>query len=126
MPGKVADASVLGALVFGESRAEEAATLLGEDMLYEPSLLAYELTSIARRKIFQNPDLRTSIIQALVRALAAKMNWIDIPYLETLNIAVENGLTTYDASYLYVALNLGAGLVTFDEQLSSVWQSYAR
>ena len=126
MPGKVADASVLGALVFGESRAEEAATLLGEDILYEPSLLAYELISIARKKIFQNPDLRTSIIQTLGRALAAEMNWIDVDYLETLDIALDTGLTTYDASYFYVAQNLGADLVTFDEQLSSVWQSYAR
>ena len=126
MPGKVADASVLGALVFGESRAEEAATLLGEDILYEPSLLAYELISIARKKIFQNPDLRTSIIQTLGRALAAEMNWIDVDYLETLDIALDTGLTTYDVSYFYVAQNLGADLVTFDEQLSSVWQSYAR
>ena len=112
--------------MFGESRAEEAATLLGEDTLYEPSLLAYELTSIARTKIFQNPDLRTSIVQALGRALVVEMNWIDIDYLETLRIALESGLTSYDASYVYVAQSLGASLITFDEQMGSVWQSYDR
>ena len=88
MPGKVADASVLGALVFGESRAEEAAALLAEDPLYEPTLLAYELASIARKKIFQDLDLHTSIIQTLGRALAAEMNWVDVNYLETLSLAV--------------------------------------
>ena len=126
MPGKVADASVLGALVFGESRAEEAAALLAEGPLYEPTLLAYELASIARKKIFQDPDLHSSITQTLGRALAAEMNWVDVDYLETLRLAVESGLTTYDASYLYVAQSLDVGLVTFDDQLRSAWQSYAR
>ena len=126
MPGKVADASLLGALVFGESRAEEAAALVAEDPLYEPTLLAYELISIARKKIFQNPGLHSSIIQALGRGLAAKMNWVDVDYLETLNLAVESGLTTYDASYLYVAQSLDVGLLTFDAHLRSAWESYAR
>ena len=126
MPGKVADASVLGALVFGEARAEEAAALLAEEPLYEPTLLAYELASIARKKIFQNPGLHTSIIEALGRALTADMNWADVDYMETLNLAVESGLTTYDASYLYVAQSLEIGLLTFDDQLRSVWQRYAR
>lgn len=50
MPGKVADASVLGAVVFGEPRATETRLLLAGADLYEPALLAYELASIARKK----------------------------------------------------------------------------
>ncbi len=56
MPGKVVDASVIGAIVFGEARAEEGKALLGEDTLFEPPLLAYELCSIARKKIL-NPHI---------------------------------------------------------------------
>ena len=126
MPGKVADASVLGALAFGEPQAEEATALLGEGALYEPSLLAYELVSIARNKIFQNPGLRTLIIPALTRALAADMNWIDVDYLVMLDLALQSGLTTYDASYLQVALSNGLDLVTFDNRLSAAWRSYAK
>ena len=51
MPGKAADASVLGAIAFREERGPEALTLLGSDPLYEPSLLIYELTSVARRSV---------------------------------------------------------------------------
>ena len=50
MPVKVADASVLGAVVFGEPRANEARSLIAGADLYEPALLAYELASIARKK----------------------------------------------------------------------------
>lgn len=56
MPGKVADASVLGAVVFGEPRAAEARSLLAGADLYEPVLLAYELASIARKKIGIYPE----------------------------------------------------------------------
>ena len=124
IPGKVADASVLGAIIFGEPRAEEAKTLLGEDLLYEPSLLGYELASIARKKIFQNPDRRDQVSQSLVRVLDADINWIDVDFVEVLGLALDTGLTTYDASYLYVAMRLSAELVTFDAQLRSVWASY--
>jgi len=41
MPVKVGDASVLAALAFGESRADEAATLLSGADLYAPELLSY-------------------------------------------------------------------------------------
>ena len=47
----VVDASVLAALAFREDRAAEARTLLDGAELYAPSLLAYELVSIARQKI---------------------------------------------------------------------------
>ena len=124
IPGKVADASVLGAIIFVEPRAEEAKALLGEDLLHEPSLLGYELASIARKKIFQNPDRHEQVSQSLVRALDADINWIDVDFVEVLGLALGSGLSTYDASYLYVARRQSAELVTFDAQMQSVWASY--
>ena len=50
MPGEVIDASLLGAIVFGETYAKEAISLIRGEELYAPSLLAYELASVARKK----------------------------------------------------------------------------
>ena len=61
MAAKVVDASVLGALLFGEPRAEEAFSLLKGCDLYAPPLLAYELTSIARKKALKHPELLEKI-----------------------------------------------------------------
>ena len=38
-------------------------------------------------------------------------------HVATLRLALDTGLTTYDASYLYVADALNATLVTFDQEL---------
>ena len=117
MPGRVADASIIGSVVFGEPRAGEALELLGAADLYEPTLLAYELASVARKKVLRYPDQRETLLQALEMSLAMEIGWVEINHLDVVSLALETGLTTYDASYLYLARNLGIPLVTFDSQL---------
>ena len=119
MPGKVADASLLGAVVFGEPRAFEARALLAGVDLYEPTLLAYELASITRKKIGIYPEQQEVLLQALEESLNMEISWVEIPHPAVVELALETGLTTYDSSYLYLAKNLGVPLVTFDQQLSS-------
>ena len=118
MPAKVLDASVLGALIFGEPRAKEALSLLEGAELYAPPLLAYELTSVARKKALKYPQLRERISEALEIGLSLDINWTEVDHLEVLRLALETGLTTYDASYLYLARTPGIPLVTFDERLA--------
>lgn len=117
MPAKVVDASVLAAIAFGEPRAEEAMALLQDVSLHEPILLAYELTSVAHKKALLYPDRVDAISRALELALALEIQWVDVDHRVVLHLALEKGLTTYDATYLYVAQSLGAPLVTFDVQL---------
>ena len=119
MPGKVVDASVLGAVVFGEPRANEARSLIAGADLYEPVLLAYELASIARKKIGLYPDQKDVILLALEESLGMAIHWVDLVHPTVVDVALETGLTTYDASYLYSARFLGMPLVTFDRKLSS-------
>lgn len=119
MPDKVVDASVLGALAFGEPRADEAAALLLDGPLHAPVLLAYEMASIARRKISQAPYQRPAILAALEDALDLELVWSDVEPSAVVDLAVATNLTTYDASYLYLAEVLGAELVTFDDQLAA-------
>ena len=122
MPAKVADASVIGAIVFGEPEAATAAALLGEDELYAPTLLAYELASIARTKIVRHPDQRESILRALELGLRMNIQWVDVAPVAAVQLALAVGLSTYDASYLHLARSLNAPLVTFDQRLLAASQ----
>ena len=103
--------------MFGEPRAGEALELLGGADLYQPTLLAYELASVARKKVLKYPDQSETLLHALEMSLAMEIGWVEINHLEVVRLALETGLTTYDASYLYLARNLGIPLVTLDTQL---------
>jgi len=117
MRAEVVDASVLGAFVFQEPREGEAATLMEDSALFAPDLLLYELASIARKKVMLHSDRRSSILEALRVGLALDINLVHVDPIAVVGLAIECGLTTYDASYLHVARSLGIPLVTFDEQL---------
>ena len=117
MPGKVADASVVAALVFRESRRVEAAEILGGDDLHAPSLLAYELTNVAGKKHELYPDQAEAAIEGLDLGLSMVTHWVDVDYQSVLRIALETGISAYDAAYLWVARSSGLQLVTFDAEL---------
>jgi len=115
----VVDASVLGALLFGEPRAQEALSLLGGSDLYAPTLLDYELTGLARKKALRYPEQREAIFEGLRLGLALDLHRVEVDHEAVLRLALETGLTTYDASYLHLARSLGIPLVTFDERLKA-------
>lgn len=118
MPGRaVADASVLGSLFFGEPQAEQAWKLLRGAELFEPTILPYELASVARKKMLKYPQQRPAIFQALRLGLSMDMRWVDVDQAAAVELALEKGLTTYDAAYLWVSRLCGAPLLTFDERL---------
>ncbi|MBI2853998.1 MAG: type II toxin-antitoxin system VapC family toxin [Chloroflexi bacterium] len=118
MPAKVVDASVIAAWCFREPRASEALGILRGSDLHAPILLAYELTSIARRKAIVYPEKAPVLEEALQTALAVPIHWREVDHLAVLRLAVESNLTTYDAYYLYLAKRLGLPLATFDQQLA--------
>ena len=119
MLAKVVDASVLGALVFGEPEAVKARDMLATASLYAPTLLGYELSSIARTKARRTPENRLAIEEALAIGLAMDIQWIEVAHVPAFRLAIETGLSSYDASYLYLAQVLSLPLVTFDEKLRS-------
>ena len=123
MPAKVVDASVIAAWCFREPRASEALTIVRETDLHAPLLLAYELTSIARKKAIAYPEKAGLIEEALRTALALPVHWSDVDHLAVMRLALNVNLTTYDASYLYVARKKGIPLTTFDESLEKASRS---
>jgi predicted nucleic acid-binding protein len=116
----VVDASVLAAITFGEPDSEEWSQRLDGCALYAPALLQYELASVARKKCRQRPDLTRQILLATGLTLDRRrgITWMDPNPVDVVLIANATGLSTYDASYLWLAGYLEADLVTRDRALS--------
>ncbi|MBV9120527.1 MAG: type II toxin-antitoxin system VapC family toxin [Chloroflexi bacterium] len=109
----------MAALAFAEERAPEAEALLAGQELYEPQLLSFELASVARKKILRDPDSTAGILAALGTVMRMAIQWSDVPVVPTVELAISSGLTSYDATYLYLARQLRLPLLMFDERLRS-------
>lgn len=120
---RVIDASVAGAIIYQEDRKGEALALVLGAALYAPSLLPYELLSIARTKSVREPNEADNIALALFSAsIEVDVTLVDVDYTEILRLSLQTGLSTYDAGYLYVSLLLDAPLVTFDNRLQRAYE----
>lgn len=121
---RVVDASALGAIAFGEPRAGEVLEQLEGAELFSPSLLTYEMTGIARKKLDLYPDSSAGIETALDAALnGIGIQLVDISPVHVLGISRARGLTVYDACYLWLAQTLRAPLVTLDDTLDRAYRS---
>jgi len=117
MPVRVVDASALGALVFGEPKAEEMANVLSTGTIAAPALLWFELASIALRKMVIHPKQKDQILNAFQLGRHLAIEVVEVDHSEVIELAGKAGLTSYDASYLWLALHLGGELVTLDRKL---------
>jgi predicted nucleic acid-binding protein len=118
MPDKVVDASVIAALAFLEPRAAEARDLLRNATLFAPEILPYELASVALKKTRGSHSSWSEVGSRLRDALSLEVELIRVAPLELLELAVETGLSIYDAAYLHAARRLRCVLVTFDAKLA--------
>ena len=114
---KVVDASALGALLFGEPAADTVAARLRGGRLVAPALLGYELTSICLKKIRSNPEKHSHLLVGLATWDQMGIEIVAIDHLAVLPRAEHCGLTSHDASYLWLAQRLSGELVTLDRPL---------
>lgn len=117
MPVKVVDASALGALVFGEPGAATVAKQLSKSTLVAPQLLWFELASIAFKKAAKHPGRVEQIRTAFRMAGGLAIEILSVDHLEVIDLAAQARLTTYDASYFWLARKTGGELVTLDKRL---------
>ncbi len=115
---KVVDASALAAILFGEPRAAEVASRLGDAMLFAPTLLRYEIASVCLKKLVAYPKRRGAILKALSFLDEADLQEMHVPADEVVIMARRNHLTAYHASYLWLARSLDVELVTLDQKLA--------
>lgn len=123
MAGIVVDSSVFAAIAFDELEAPQALSLVKGYEFYAPFLMAFEVANIAWKKINRDPSQRLQMLEGLTTALNTSINWTAVDFNETLALALETGLTAYDASYLYLAQTLGTPLATFDRKLRAAAQA---
>src|SRR5712691_9087991 len=118
MAVKVVDASAVAALLFSEPEAEVVASALDGAELVAPTLLSFELTNVCLTKCRRHPDLRQALLAAFQLRGRLGIAETAVDHGDVLELALECGLTAYDASYLLLARKLGAELVTLDEALT--------
>lgn len=118
MAVKVVDASAVAALLFGEPEAEAIAERLADAWLVAPGLLAFELAHVCLLKSRRHPRQKPALIAAFRLSTRLGVEEMAVDHEAALELAAATGLTTYDASYLWLARALGAELVTLDRPLA--------
>ena len=114
----VVDASALAAVAFGEVGSDRVRGVLRGQALTAPTLLDYELASVAWKKSRRVPAEANAILAALTAVRRVRIARVQPDMVQVLALAAATGLTPYDASYLWVAKSLGVPLVTLDRELA--------
>lgn len=117
-PIKVVDASALAALLFAEPEADDVALQLSGTRLVAPALVWFELANVCLVKSRRHPELRAALAAAFRLRDRLVIEDVAVDQDAALELAMQTGLTVYDASYLWLARQLGAELVTLDRQLA--------
>lgn len=121
MPVAVVDASAVAAILFGEAGAARVVERLDASQLASPSLLPYEIVSVAGGKV-RRGEVSSEIAMQVLGAFARVRIALHEPdCAEVFRLADRTRLTAYDAAYLWLARSLSADLVTLDGKLARAW-----
>jgi predicted nucleic acid-binding protein len=114
---KVVDASALAALLFSEPEADAVASRLTNARLAAPRLLTFELANVCVVKSRRHVDQRDALFAAFCFYERLGVEEMDVDAAAVVRLALAKELTAYDAAYLWLAQQLGAELVTLDNEL---------
>ncbi|MBN9563057.1 MAG: type II toxin-antitoxin system VapC family toxin [Alphaproteobacteria bacterium] len=118
MAVRVVDASALAALLFGEPEADAVAQQLEDARLVAPGLMEFELANVCLVKTLRHPQQRSALMAAFRLRDRLGVEQIAVDHDGAVELAAATGLTAYDASYLWLAREMRAELVTLDRQLA--------
>jgi predicted nucleic acid-binding protein len=120
---KVVDASALGAVLFAEPEGEAVAALLRGGSLVAPNLLGYEISNVCLSKLRASPMQRGDFLAAFANWTELGIELVAVDHAAVLQLAEQLTLTSYDASYLWLARRIGAELVTLDRRLANAMRA---
>jgi predicted nucleic acid-binding protein len=64
------------------------------------------------------------MLLAALHLSGPRLETLDVDHKAVVDLALQTGLTTYDASYLWLAKDLGVVLVTLDRQLAAAAERF--
>jgi len=115
----VLDASALAALLFGEPEAGAIAAQMSGAALVAPVLLDYELASVCAKKIRGDPSRRELFLRGFALRATFDIELVAVDHGEVVHLALQQALSTYDASYLWLSRQRQAPLLTLDKKLAA-------
>ena len=123
----IVDASALAAVIFEEPGFEQITRRLAGAVIFAPTLLKFELAGAAWKKAKRHPSDAARFLQRLAIGLENRFGivWKDVNVTDVALVALATGLSVYDASYLWLAGDLGADLVTLDKRLAGALDTVA-
>ena len=119
MADKVVDASALAALAFAEPSADVVIDAIDGHRLHAPTLIVFELMSVAWKRSKKQPVATALFLQALEVLEGLGLHFRGIDQEEVVRLGLATGLTAYDATYLWLSRALGMPLVTLDKKLGA-------
>jgi predicted nucleic acid-binding protein len=122
-PALVVDCSVLSAVLFEESMRDEALARLAGRTLHAPSLIEHEIASVAMKKLAQGWPVE-SVRAALADFESQALELHRTNVAAQVELAQRYKLSSYDAAYLWLAVELKAPLATFDAKLGRAAQRH--
>ncbi|MEY4634326.1 MAG: hypothetical protein RJA55_124 [Acidobacteriota bacterium] len=119
----VVDASAVAAVLFQEPDGATIEAHTEGETLIAPHLIDYELANICWKRIRREPMAGPGLLTMLSGLASLGIRHIEVPAVEVATLAMQTGLTAYDASYLWLAMSRDLELVTLDSQLARVNQA---
>lgn len=116
----VVDASAIAAVLYGEIEGATIRAHVRDQTMIAPQLIDYELANASLRKIRRDPALAIEILTMLAGLQSLAIKREPVPPVEVAELALQTGLSVYDAAYLWLALARDAELVTLDQRLATV------
>ena len=97
----------LAALLFNEPEADAIAAQLDGSQLAAPALLGFALANVCLIKSRRHPEQREALTAAFGKRGQLGVANAAVDHDGVLKLASATGLTAYDASYLWLARQLG-------------------
>ncbi len=124
VPTRVVDASAIAAILFHEPDAVKVARRLDGHQLIASPLLDFELSNVCLTKLRRHPDRRDELLAGFRWRSRLAIQISNVDHEGVLALAEQTRLSFYDASYMWLARQLGAVLVTLDRKLAAAAEKF--
>jgi predicted nucleic acid-binding protein len=115
---QVVDASAIGAVLLVEPEGTWVTTQTDEQDLIAPAILPFEVGNLCWKRLRRARTEAENILAIWAAWTAAlPVRLVQERPVETLRLAQDTGITYYDASYLQLARQHGATLISLDVRL---------